>query len=98
MLADFESKVTAGGSGVSIRKHGLRLRGEQVSLRLLRFAPGVSEAGSRDLLRVTVFSNSTLSLLRKEIAKVLGEDTCRLRLFAGGRGVSNFARHEPAVR
>ena len=72
MLSDFESKATAGGSGVSIRKHGLRLRGEQVAIRLLRFAPGVSEAGSRELLRVTVFSNSTLSILRKEIGRILG--------------------------
>ena len=86
MLSDFESKAAAGGSGVSIRKHGLRLRGEQVSLRLLRFASGVSEGGSRDPQRVNVFSNSTLSILRKEIARTLGEESVRLRLFASGRG------------
>ena len=86
MLSDFESKAAAGGSGVNIRKHGLRLRGEQVSLRLLHFSPGVPEGGSKDLLRVTIYSNSTLSVLRKEIAKVLKEESIRLRLIAAGRG------------
>ncbi len=86
MLSEFESKSSAIGSSVSIRKHGLRLRGEQVSLRLMRLASGVPEAGTRDLPRASVFSNSTFGVLRKEIGKILSEDPARLRLFAGGRG------------
>jgi hypothetical protein len=86
MLSEFEAKASAIGSSVSIRKHGLRLRGEQVSLRLMRLASGVCEAGTRDLPRASVFSNSTLGVLRKEIGKTLSEEPARLRLFAGGRG------------
>jgi hypothetical protein len=92
MLSEFESKSSAIGSSVSIRKHGLRLRGEQVSFRLVRLASGVCEVGTRDLPRASVFSNSTLGVLRKEIGKTLSEEPPRLRLFAGGRGDPSPAR------
>ena len=85
MLSEFEAKASANGSGIYIQKHGQRLRGDQITLRLVRFS---SEGGemAKELPRVTVFSNSTLGSLRKQIAQLTKEEVSRLRLIAKGAG------------
>jgi len=79
-LHDFELRAAASQPDFSIRKHGRKLLGGQILLKLQQFGQVACDAVVMPIDRA-----ATLSLLRELVGKTLGEDPKSLRMIAKGK-------------